>query len=270
MSVAAKETSAHSAAPIELYVFQIGGQVWRYTAGAEDVTHQSLTYQALTLERSEIAQTGEFGRQNLAIKMSPEADLIQEYIAQPPAQVMTLVIRRLHEADGPAVTLWQGRVLNIEWQPGVAELRAEPVYTSLQRTGLRRLYQRNCPHVLYDTACGANRDRYITLGKVTAVSRHTIDVVEAAAQAAGYFTGGYAEWNWHDNRIERRMIIAHTGRTLTLTRTGGGLALGITVELYPGCDRTLTTCHNKFTNSANYGGFPWIPSKNPFGGVAVY
>lgn len=270
MSVAAKETSAHDAAPIELYVFKVGRQIWRYTAGAEDVTHNTLIYKALTLERGEIAQTGEFGRQNLVIKLDPKADLIQEYIAQPPAQVMTLVIHRLHEANGPAVTLWQGRVLNVEWKPGVAELRAEPVYTSLQRTGLRRLYQRNCPHVLYDPACGADRKAYIVRGKVASVTGHTITVIEARARAAGYFAGGYAEWDWQDNRTERRMITAHSGRSLTLTRVGGGLAPGFSIDLYPGCDRTLATCHSKFTNSSNYGGFPWIPTKNPFGGVAVY
>ena len=270
MSVAAKETSSHSAAPIELYVFQVGRQIWRYTAGAEDVAHNSISYKALTLERSEIAQTGEFGRQNLIIKLDPKADLIQEYIAQPPAQVMTVAISRLHQADGPAVTLWQGRVLNVEWKPGVAELRAEPVYTSLQRTGLRRLYQRNCPHVLYEPACGADRKAYVTRGKVASVTGHTIAVIEAAANAAGYFAGGYAEWDWQDNRTERRMITAHSGRSLTLTRAGGGLAAGLAIELYPGCDRTLATCHAKFTNSVNYGGFPWIPQKNPFGGVAVY
>ena len=47
-------------------------------------------------------------------------------------------------------------------------------------------------------------------------------------------------------------------------------AVGDTIYLYPGCDRTLATCTAKFGNSANFGGFPFIPTKNPFGGSPIY
>jgi hypothetical protein len=36
------------------------------------------------------------------------------------------------------------------------------------------------------------------------------------------------------------------------------------VSYYPGCDRTRLTCSLKFGNIANFGGFPWVPQKNPF------
>ena len=53
---------------------------------------------------------------------------------------------------------------------------------------------------------------------------------------------------------------------------GSGLTLiypapltpGETVSLYPGCDHTLQTCHGRFNNAENFGGFPWIPRRNPF------
>jgi hypothetical protein len=49
-----------------------------------------------------------------------------------------------------------------------------------------------------------------------------------------------------------------------------GLAAGTTVTLFPGCDHTLATCSGKFSNTANYGGFPFMPTKNPFGGDPIY
>jgi hypothetical protein len=68
-----------------------------------------------------------------------------------------------------------------------------------------------------------------------------------------------------------RYIIDHSGTQLTLivplsdltedVNDSSGDAL---VALYPGCDHTRETCKDKFDNLANYGGFPWIPSKNPF------
>jgi len=31
-----------------------------------------------------------------------------------------------------------------------------------------------------------------------------------------------------------------------------------------GCDHSVSTCAARFDNLANYGGFPFIPTKNPF------
>jgi hypothetical protein len=47
--------------------------------------------------------------------------------------------------------------------------------------------------------------------------------------------------------------------------TGGGRAF----EAFAGCDRTFATCQSKFGNSLNFGGFPWIPAKNPFAGDSI-
>ena len=48
-----------------------------------------------------------------------------------------------------------------------------------------------------------------------------------------------------------------------------GLKAGDAFEAYPGCDHTLATCAAKFGNQLNYGGFPYIPVKNPFTGDAI-
>jgi hypothetical protein len=42
-----------------------------------------------------------------------------------------------------------------------------------------------------------------------------------------------------------------------------------TVNLYPGCNKSMDHCINRFDNILNYGGFPWIPGKNPFGGTSI-
>ena len=42
------------------------------------------------------------------------------------------------------------------------------------------------------------------------------------------------------------------------------LVAGASVALYPGCDRILSTCINKFGNRANNLSFPWFSKNNPF------
>lgn len=66
-----------------------------------------------------------------------------------------------------------------------------------------------------------------------------------------------------------RMILAHSGDSVTLSALLSGLAVGVAFEAFAGCDRTLATCQAKFGNAINFGGFPWIPAKNPFTGDAI-
>ena len=68
-----------------------------------------------------------------------------------------------------------------------------------------------------------------------------------------------------------RYITQHDGDQITLMSAIPSLVESIegsdgqaAVTLYPGCDHTLNDCINKFDNRDNYGGFQWIPSKNPF------
>ena len=36
-------------------------------------------------------------------------------------------------------------------------------------------------------------------------------------------------------------------------------APGDAFTAWPGCNRALSTCRNKFNNAGNFRGFPWIP-----------
>ena len=63
--------------------------------------------------------------------------------------------------------------------------------------------------------------------------------------------------------------VASSGGAVTLSAPIPGLKAGDAFEAYPGCDHTLSTCADKFGNQLNYGGFPYIPVKNPFAGDAI-
>jgi hypothetical protein len=88
----------------------------------------------------------------------------------------------------------------------------------------------------------------------------TITVSEADPFADGYFAaGGLLEFGSY-----RGFIVAHTGSTLTLFRAVPGLAASSSITIYPGCDRTLSTCNTTFSNAARHMGFPLIPTRDPF------
>jgi hypothetical protein len=101
----------------------------------------------------------------------------------------------------------------------------------------------------------------------------------AAAQPDGWFRGGVLRFG-----VQLGFIIGHVGATITLSRPMPELAsalanpaldpvtgapLPITIDIAPGCDLRAETCTAKFGNLLNFGGFPAIPGRNPFGGGSI-
>ena len=118
---------------------------------------------------------------------------------------------------------------------------------------------------MYGVNCKASATSYEVTGNVSSVSADglTIEVPESSS-SDGYFTGGIFTFG-----STSRFIINHTGINIVLSRPINGLITGDSCKIYPGCDHALATCKNKFNNLDNYGGFPWIPTRNPFDGSSI-
>jgi uncharacterized phage protein (TIGR02218 family) len=261
------EISRDSGAPVELYEFTLEGYVWRYTSADTDQDYGGVTWSAVTMTRSEIEESAEINRATLKLTVSGDHSVALLYLKAPPAGVVLLKIRRLHRLDGDdeAIIVWIGRVLNCEWAGNQATLAAEPIYTSIRQTGLRRMYSKVCPHVLYGTACRVNAASYAEALTVTSVSALTLGITGGGhANTPLWFAGGLLAWN--DGTYVRRVgVESHENPgVIKLIAPLWGLAAGASVTLYPGCDHNLKTCREKFGNNANFGGFKWIPNVNPF------
>ncbi|WP_119352945.1 phage BR0599 family protein [Azohydromonas sediminis] len=269
MTLDARERSTQDGSPVELYEFRRGNTAWRYTSAAQSQLHLGSEYMPLPMRRSSLERSAELGRSGLRVSMPRDAQVAAAFISAPPADVTLLTIYRRHRDDTETLAVWIGRVLNAEWRGSEVELNCEPSYTSLQRTGLRRMYQRTCTHVLYGTDCKVSAVAFRVSGSVSEVDGNDISVAAAASFSAGHFAGGYATWQ-SGLVTEKRMITAHDAEWLTLSAAPAGLFVGAPVMLYPGCDHSLATCATKFANTDNFGGFPFIPTKNPFGSNPIY
>lgn len=265
------ERSIDGARPVELYEFRREAFVWRYTSAAVDYTQDFQLFRRAAIRRGSFEQSGELAKSGLRLTLDPELEVVTQYRAGPPSDAVTLTIRQVHEGDGQPIVLWSGRIVSVSpWRDGQAEMVLEPVYTSIRRTGLRRLYQRQCPHVLYSGACGVNPQAFRVDGIVQGISGVEVTVGAAAGLPVGHFDGGILEWEVAAATFERRFIIAHSGAALTLQTQPTGLLFGGAVRLFPGCDHSTTDCAQRFGNLANYGGMPYIPNKNPYGADPIY
>lgn len=279
----ALESSAHGGRPVELFRFVHGSQVWTYSSGPE-IVYNGETYVAFPIGRDDMQQTKELHKSPLEVLIPRTSELSLLYLAGNPEHVITLTVFRLHigASDGPIV-YWKGRVVSVDWpDPATAKLVCESVFTSLKRPGLRARYQRMCRHALYSSQCGVDKADYAVAGTVSAINaaRTVVTIPEAAGYADGYFLGGFLALA--DGTM--RFISAHSGPSITLASPapalaqyvgttgygqGYGVGYGAALTIYPGCARNRETCKNRFNNILNFGGWPWIPSRNPFDGRSL-
>jgi len=270
MTYATIETSAQSGRPVELYDFSISGTHYRYTSSDGDVSYGGNTYTAAPISRNAIEATSETARMALEIACDRSLGVLALFSTIPPEDIVGVTLLRLHAGDGEAVTMWIGRVLNVTWDLANAQIHCESVYTSLKRNGLRRLYQKSCPHVIYGVGCTLNRASFVANKTVTTVTGNSLVIADMSAFADGYFAGGYLEWERTTGVFDRRAIRSQIAGTVVISFQIPGLVSTETVQLYPGCDHTISTCTTKFSNVLNYGGMPYFPDKNPFSGTPIY
>jgi uncharacterized phage protein (TIGR02218 family) len=266
MSYAAQENSIASGHPVELYRFALGTNRWTFTSGQTAVVYQSETYEPVPIRRSGIEQGNEINRASLEITLPRDNILVDQFIASPPDGVMSVTIYRYHVTDtaNETIVLWKGRVGVARLSGSDLILKCEPIATSLKRPGLRARYQLLCRHPLYSAGCGVAKASFVTSGTVASISGTTVQVDDAASKPDGYFVAGMLATN-----KGQRMIIGHSGANITLIAPMPSLAVGDSVQLYAGCDHSTATCLNRFNNLANFGGFPYIPQKNPFSGDPI-
>lgn len=266
--------------PKELYRFVEGETVWNFTSADENEEYNGELYVSSAIGRNEVESKNELSRANIEISFSIDDAFARRYLKSVIDEVVTLTIFR-KESDGTVSVVWKGRLSSLK--PNIAEivLVFESVFTSLRRPGLRIRYQRSCPHTLYGKGCTLIKEDFGVTGVVTNYEKNVVKMPIAATYPSGYFTAGIIEAP--DGSL--RFITNHYQDTLTLIRSldnlaelfaakGYGNSYGwaygdLTARIYPGCDRLRETCNDKFNNMDNYGGFPFIPLKNPFGGSSI-
>lgn len=263
----------------ELYLFDTGGTRWTYTSGDAPVTYLGDTYEPVPIGRGGVEQTQDINKQDLQVKVARDNDMGLLHLQYAPDSITALTVF-VREEDGEFAVFWKGRVTGARADGSEITLICESEFTTMRQPGLRARFQKNCRHAVYSRGCRLDFESHGTYAAITAINGLTLTVPDAALQPTGYYLAGVVRLFG-----AIRMITAHNGSQITVAReipgaaeqlaaTGYGLAYGLdygaaAVKLFPGCDRARMTCHSKFNNIVNFGGFPWIPAINPFGGSSI-
>ncbi|MBO6757715.1 MAG: DUF2163 domain-containing protein [Roseibium sp.] len=197
--------------------------------------------------------------------------------------------------DGPALSpddlaagLWDNaavKVYRVNWaEPGQAVLLRRAIIGEVTRTGqafraeLRglshllearrgRVFQKTCDADLGDARCGVDLSGSNFTGTASVIAADRPDSLEVSGLegfAAGWFTrgrchvldgphAGFAS-EVAEHRVTASRIFLHLWQAAPAL-----LAAGTALTVTAGCDKHLATCRDKFSNTANFRGFPHMP-----------
>lgn len=267
-----QEISIQDGKPYFLYEFNTTLASYYYTNYHEQIIWNGITWEPVAFLHTEVSQSNEMAKNNLTVSFPITTPIAELFLGWFSEYVVTLTLRRGHFGVTDAVVYWKGRVISNTLKQQIVDLKCESIFTSMRRSGIRARFQRNCRHVLYGTQCDVDKSAFLVSDVLSSVDELILTIPIASSYDDDWFTGGVVELP--DGSY--RMITSHTGDEITINRVSRYLfdnfVLGgddLDIILYPGCDRTISTCLDKFDNLDNQGGFKWIPLKNPMSGSSI-
>ena len=267
------EKSAYGGKPVELYKFSKGATLWRYTDSDRDVVITSETYKAgWPISRTEPEMSEETTRSALKINTAKDFPIAQLFVTGAPYEPVWVSIYRMHIGDTEAILLWQGKVRGIAWKAskGEAIIECDPVEKVIGKGGFRQTFGPYCHKKLYSSRCGAPEASFtidVTISNISA-SGYVLTAPEFASKPNQYFRLGEI---YFPDLGARCLIVDHTGNQITVKAVMIGLAVGANGRAVAGCnhvwklaDGNWGDCKARFNNLDNFGGWPFVPTKNPY------
>lgn len=282
MTYDSRELSTYDGADIRLYAFTLGTHVWRYCTGDRDALFEGHTYIAAPVSDGGLKQKGQATTDDFVVTMVSTLPLPLLYRGTPPSMPVKLAVRHQQYGDPDAPLMWVGYVASVKFKDEItSEVLCNSQTAFLHRKGIRLAYSRECPHALYDDECQVDKSLWgenVTITGMSAVA-FTYDYIDPprSNNRSGRFINGFVEWapgiggvprGWTERRSIQFQVDSPQAAVGLLGLTDG-LAVGMTVTLYPGCDRGPANCA-LFNNISNNGGFAFMTGTSPFDGNPVF
>jgi uncharacterized phage protein (TIGR02218 family) len=257
----------------DLYTFTlVGGGIYRYSGGAV----------ALTDDHSNFFQLGpKFERSKSHVVIGVQVDELDLKIYPGPTDrlgsIPWLTAAWTGQFDGArlqierafmrpygtvvgTVVLFAGRISDIDASRTGIDMKCRSHLELLNIQMPRRLWQASCNHVFGDAMCQFNRSSLAAAFNCAAGSTQTI-IQGPPANGNPYLQGSIIGMTGANAGQMRTITGFVPGQSVSVKLAFLSVpALGDGFELLPGCDHTLATCTNTFSNQAHFGGMPFIPA----------
>jgi hypothetical protein len=269
MTYATDEASVQDSQPREGYEIIFPQITYRITSGEQNVVIQGATYTAEPAMRGDVVQSTITNKKELEITLPVNHAVVRRWIRGgiPPRRVV-VIVRRKQLISGDGERIWAGSILSVSLSGNQAKFLIPSMLT--ENLG-RRLpvitVSRNCPHILYDANCRVNKASFTNTAQVLTVQDKQFTAVMTPGYAENYAQFGSV---LHVPSGESMDITYNTLASFanvvqfTMALPIYEMKVGDYLLISAGCPRTPDVCKTRFDNIANYGGFPFLPKRNPF------
>jgi len=259
-NISTYENSTQDGQPLECYKFEYADSTYQYTSNRFDVALTvdndgetgTETYTATHIKRNNVKPSSQGESSSVIVTVDKDNAVAALFKSSPPDSPVTLNIFRLHEQDHAAYdTVFVGEITQAAFKDSECEL------TVVMENWLKRKLpnftrQFFCCNVIFDTSCRLVKANYAKEIYIDGISRLTI-TADLSGYADDYFAGGLLYYNGNV-----RMLSDSTSTTLTLRYPFPTTPMG-NVTIYPGCDHLFKTCANRYGNTLNFTGCPYVP-----------
>lgn len=266
MSYEQKDRSVDDSAPVECYEFVAPHKTWLVTSYHEQVTMAGKTFDPVPITRTAL-ETGSVvdTLTTMDFNIPSDHEIARTFCYTISPRELDVVVYSAHEGDDFSTEYrveYQGEMSGARASGKWATIRtASKLQTRLNGNVSSVYYQRTCNHVLYDERCKALRENFTETATVLKIQSQLITVNDPV-YADNELVGGMMT---NTRTGEQQGIISNGGQLVRIGFPFFDLVDGDVVELTLGCDHLrLGHCKNRFNNVPNYGGFDFVPDKNPF------
>ena len=241
------------------------GEILGFTSNTEALVIDHLTYKSRTLVGiSNIESSNNLAVDNLDITgVLDSLDIREEDILAGKYDFAEIEIFSINLLDIRQKTIqrrgWLGEV-TIRAGQFVAEVRG---LTQKLQCNIGELYSPSCRAIFGDDRCKANPNMYLHIESVEKVGKdRQVFTAEPSGEIppVDYFTSGKVKWLTGNNKDLIQEIKKSQNRQFILT-----LPMPYEIEkgdmfiATPGCDKSFSTCCNKYNNAINFRGEPHVP-----------
>lgn len=254
----------------DLFLFCVGGYTWAYTGSKEEVSlelsgmaqRQTIVFSPAALERSEISN--EANGDKAQIKCNLGLEPTQSFRSLSYNDSMKVIVIRLRNEQLEILLFGKVDAADYDLDKGQATLSVCSMAGVLGSSLPQRTFSARCSHSLGDFYCGVLKDSYsLTLNlRECQIADNNIWLSHPllGGKPNGYYNGGVCKAG-----ANSAFIIKHIESKIELLNPFYALRNAdiSSVKIEIGCDKSIQTCMNKFSNSLNFGGFPFVPNINP-------
>tara|TARA_R110000822_G_scaffold120633_6_gene254169 strand:- start:3997 stop:4827 length:831 start_codon:yes stop_codon:yes gene_type:complete len=271
MAYATFEGTIEGGRPIEIYEFTAGAQSFFYTSSQDDQTVAAQDYDAVQgLKRGATGNGPSHREDDFVIDLPATNDVAQLFLGVMPGFRVRVQVSRFHRDDTPTpelVKIFDGYIQSAKFTNSAkqATLISRSELSAAGRQIPRRTFQSSCNHVLYEpNTCKVDDTDPAFKASALGVTSLVGNVLTVTAGLGGTYTDGFMNGGYVESIgvADFRLILTHVGNVLGLISAFS--ATPTTVNVFAGCAHTIAVCSSKFNNVIDFGGFPYVPTKNPF------